>query len=111
MASTSGCGAWGWSWSRRRSTFNVIITSGLRAAGDVRFPVKVSALFVFVFGAGLAWLLGVKLGMGLVGVWIAYAADEWSRGLAMAARWYWLGWVPHARSTRRRILERRPPAG
>lgn len=91
-------------------TFNVIITSGLRAAGDARFPVKISALFVFVFGAGLAWLLGVKLGLGLVGVWIAYAADEWSRGLAMAARWYWLGWVPHARATRRRILRHTRPA-
>lgn len=88
-------------------TFNLIITSGLRAAGDVRFPVKVSAVVVFVCGAGLAWLLGVHLGMGLVGVWIGYTADEWGRGLAMAARWYWLGWVPHARATRRRILRQR----
>ena len=32
-------------------------------------------------GAGGPWLLGVHLGLGLVGVWIAYAADEWLRGL------------------------------
>lgn len=92
-------------------TFNVIINSGLRAAGDVRYPIKVSAVVVFVFGAGLAWLLGVKLGMGLVGVWIGYTADEWIRGLAMAARWYRLGWVPHARATRRRILRHRGATG
>lgn len=88
-------------------TFNVIITSGLRAAGDARFPVKVSAVSVFVFGAGLGWLLGVHLGWGLPGIWIGYAADEWARGLAMAARWYWLGWTPYARRTRLRILRHR----
>ena len=28
-----------------------------------------------------------RLGLGLVGVWIAMASDEWSRGLAMFLRW------------------------
>jgi len=36
--------------------------------------------------AGGAWLLGVHWGLGLAGVWIAYAADEWLRGLLMVAQ-------------------------
>ncbi|GAB2881867.1 MATE family efflux transporter [Uliginosibacterium flavum] len=85
-------------------SFNIVVTSGLRAAGDARFPVKVSVVSVFLFGVGLGWLLGVHFGMGLVGIWIGYAADECCRGLIMAVRWVWLGWVPHARNTRKRIL-------
>ncbi|MEN3109865.1 MATE family efflux transporter [Uliginosibacterium paludis] len=85
-------------------SFNTVVTSGLRAAGDARFPVKVSMVSVFLFGVGLAWLLGVHAGMGLVGVWIGYAADECSRGLTMLWRWHSLGWVPYARRARRRIL-------
>ncbi len=85
-------------------SFNTVVTSGLRAAGDARFPVKISMVSVFLFGVGLAWLLGVHAGLGLVGVWIGYAADECCRGLIMLWRWHSLGWVPHARRARRRIL-------
>jgi Na+-driven multidrug efflux pump len=53
--------------------------------------------------AGGSWLLGVHLGLGLVGVWIAYAADEWLRGLLMWRRWARLRWLPHARHSRRRL--------
>lgn len=88
---------------------NTVITSGLRATGDARFPVKISVFSVFVFGVGLAWLLGLHMGWGLVGIWVGYAADECCRGLCMAARWFWHGWVPHARQTRRRILTHMHP--
>ncbi|PAS97507.1 MAG: MATE family efflux transporter [Candidatus Dactylopiibacterium carminicum] len=93
-------------------TFNIVVTSGLRASGDARFPVKVSAVSVFVFGVGLAWLCGVHWGWGLAGIWVGYAADECCRGFAMAGRWMAGGWVQHARHTRRRILQhmKRPSA-
>lgn len=84
--------------------FNIVVTSGLRAAGDARFPVKISVISVFLFGVGLGWLLGVHFGMGLVGIWIGYAADECFRGFIMALRWRSLGWLSHARRTRKRIL-------
>ena len=35
----------------------------------------------------LAWFLGLHLGWGLVGIWLAFAADEWTRGLSMYWRW------------------------
>ncbi|AKJ26809.1 MATE family efflux transporter [Caldimonas brevitalea] len=88
-------------------TFNLVVINALRATGDARFPVAAGAASMLIVLAGGAWFLGVHLGLGLVGVWIAYAADEWLRGLTMAARWYRQGWVPHARATRRRLLRKR----
>ena len=84
-------------------TFNLVVINALRAAGDARYPVVAGAASMLVVLAGGSWLLGVKLGFGLVGVWVAYAADEWLRGLLMWRRWSRLAWVPYARSTRRRM--------
>lgn len=85
---------------------NVVLLGGLRAAGDVRFPVKFSVISNFVLMAGLSWVLGKYFGLGLLGIWIAYACDEWARGLIMAWRWYHLGWTATARRARRRIMTR-----
>lgn len=84
-------------------TFNLVVINALRAAGDARYPVQVGALSMAVVLAGGSWLLGIELGLGLAGVWIAYAADEWLRGLLMWRRWLRLQWVPHARASRRRL--------
>lgn len=83
-------------------TFNLVVINGLRAAGDARYPVAVGAVSMALVLGGGSWLLGLQLGWGLVGVWIAYAADEWLRGLLMWRRWARLRWVPHARASRRR---------
>jgi Na+-driven multidrug efflux pump len=84
-------------------TFNLVVINALRATGDARYPVQVGAASMAVVLAGGSWLLGSVLGWGLVGVWIAYAADEWLRGLLMWRRWVRLQWVPHARASRRRL--------
>ena len=85
-------------------TFNLVVINALRAAGDARYPVVTGAASMLIVLAGGSWLLGVELGLGLVGVWIAYAADEWLRGLLMWRRWAQLKWLPHARQSRRRLL-------
>ncbi len=87
--------------------FNLVVINSLRATGDARFPVAAGAVSLVVVMAGGGWLLGHVLGLGLVGVWIAYAADEWMRGLTMYIRWRRLGWVPAARATHRRIQRQR----
>ena len=84
-------------------TFNLVVINALRATGDARFPVVAGIASMVIIMAGGAWFLGVHLGWGLPGVWVAYAADEWVRGLTMAARWHRHGWVPHARRTHRRV--------
>ena len=70
---------------------------------DARFPVMAGALSMLLVLAGGSWLLGVVLGWGLPGVWIAYAADEWIRGLIMWRRWQTHAWVPHAKASRKRL--------
>ncbi|HWW72390.1 MAG TPA: MATE family efflux transporter, partial [Duganella sp.] len=84
-------------------TFNLVVINALRAAGDARFPVMAGALSMLLVLAGGSWLLGVGLGWGLIGVWIAYVADEWIRGLIMWRRWQTHAWVPHARASRKRL--------
>lgn len=84
-------------------TFNLVVINALRAAGDARYPVAAGAVSMLVVLAGGSWLLGKVLGLGLVGIWIAYAADEWIRGLLMWRRWATQGWVPHARGVHRRL--------
>jgi Na+-driven multidrug efflux pump len=88
-------------------TCNIVLINALRATGDARFPVVVGAGSMLLVMAGGSWLLGAHFGLGLVGVWIAYAADEWLRGVMMAWRWFGHGWVRSARSTRRRVIRQR----
>ncbi len=88
-------------------TFNLVVINALRATGDARFPVVFGVFSMFFVAVGLAWLLGIHFGLGLVGVWLGFAADEWVRGIAMYIRWRRHAWVPHARRTRRRIIKQR----
>ena len=78
-------------------TFNLVVINALRAAGDVRYPVVAGAVSMVVVLGGGSWWLGLHLGWGLPGVWIAYAADEWVRGLLMWRRWHSGAWLPYAR--------------
>jgi putative MATE family efflux protein len=91
-------------------TFNLVVINGLRAAGDTRFPVAAGAVsMVLVLGGG-SWLMGQHLGLGIAGIWIAYAADEWIRGLIMWWRWQYLHWLPHARTIIRQRRSSAQPA-
>ncbi|WP_233558126.1 MATE family efflux transporter [Alginatibacterium sediminis] len=67
--------------------FNLVFISGLKGAGDVAYPVKVGLICMWGVGVGLAWFLGLHLGWGVIGAWLAIGADEWVRGLIMTKRW------------------------
>jgi Na+-driven multidrug efflux pump len=80
---------------------NLVVLGALRSTGDVIFPVSTAIVsIVFVLGFGSLWL-GAHF--GLVGIWIAYAADEWIRGALMFRRWETHGWVTHARGIYQRL--------
>ena len=63
-----------------------VMPNALRAAGDVKYTMIVSIIFVFVFRVGFSWLLAVYLGYGAVAIWVAMAIDWVFRGLFFTVR-------------------------
>lgn len=53
------------------------LSSGLRAAGDVKFTMVVSVLSTIVVRLFLSYLLGIAFGMGVIGIALAMVCD-WS---------------------------------
>ncbi|MFC4322276.1 MATE family efflux transporter [Litchfieldia salsa] len=68
-------------------SFNAVVITSLRAAGDVNFPVFIGILSMWGVSVPLAYILGIHFELGLVGVWIAFMVDEWLRGGLMLWRW------------------------
>lgn len=60
---------------------------GLRSAGHVFWPMLIAAVSIWTFDVGLGYLLAIVLEIGVVGIWIAQATDEWIRGLLAAFQW------------------------
>ncbi|MEN2467564.1 MATE family efflux transporter [Ornithinibacillus sp. JPR2-1] len=73
--------------------FNLIMISSLRSAGDVKFPVYIGILVMWGISVTFAWFFGIFLGLGLIGIWIGFIADEWLRGVLMLRRWKQRNWV------------------
>ncbi|MBQ3601199.1 MAG: MATE family efflux transporter [Lachnospiraceae bacterium] len=71
---------------------NVVIINCLRAAGDVNFPVIMGIISMWGIGVVFSYVLGIQLRLGIVGVWIALAADEIFRGIIMFFRWKMCKW-------------------
>ena len=68
-------------------SFNIVLVRSLQAAGDVRFPTLVGIVSEWAVAVGLGYLLGVRFGLGLAGLWIAFALDENVRGTIFLFRW------------------------
>ncbi len=49
--------------------------NALRASGDVKFTMVVSVASMFIFRIGFSVVLGIYLGLGAIGVWIAMVLD------------------------------------
>ena len=90
--------------------FNVVVINSLRATGDVGFPIQMAVMSMWGVWVPLAWLLGLKLGLGLIGIWIAMATDEWLRGVLMYRRWKKRRWVESARRSRAHVVAGPDPA-
>jgi Na+-driven multidrug efflux pump len=84
-------------------TFNLVVINALRACGDARYPVMAGIASMVLILAGGSWLFAVVLGWGLTGIWIAYIADEWCRGMLMWMRWRSRAWVAHVRRVRQHL--------
>ena len=64
----------------------LVITSALQGAGDTKFPMY--STFIGIWGVRVlgTYILGMKLNMGLVGVWLSYALDVTVRGIILMIR-------------------------
>ncbi|MBV5113481.1 MATE family efflux transporter [Bacillus altitudinis] len=76
-------------------SFNMVIINSLRAAGDAKFPVYMAMISMWGIGLPIAYLLGIQLEMGLIGVWISFIVDEWVRGIFMYRRWRSRVWAEY----------------
>ncbi len=73
-------------------TNNMIVGGSLRGSGDARYVSLVSVLLTWGIAIPLAYLLALRLHLGLVGVWLAMISDELSRGLMNYRRWQTGAW-------------------
>lgn len=77
-------------------TVNMILVNALRASGDAKFPLWVGIFTMIGMSLSLGYLFVFKLDMGLAGIWLAIAADEWIRAIIMSLRWRSRAWEKHA---------------
>ncbi len=63
-------------------------TASLRAAGDVKYPMVMSIVSMWVFRFGGAYLLSTVMGFGAVGIWVSMSMLDWGfRAIIYALRW------------------------
>ena len=60
---------------------SVIVAQALRGAGDTRATLVVTFAGIWVMRVGLGYILGILLGWGLFGMWIAWYADFMVRAI------------------------------
>lgn len=77
-------------------TMNIVIISSLRAAGDAKFPLIIGAFSMVLMSLPLGYFFVFHLNMGLPGIWLAIATDEWTRAVIMYFRWKSRAWGKYA---------------
>jgi len=60
---------------------------GLKSAGYVFRPMIINFFSIWLINVGLGYLCTVPFGLGIVGLWIGQATEEWFRGLMNALQW------------------------
>ena len=63
-----------------------VITNALQGAGDTRFPMYSTFLGIWGIRLGIGYILAIPFGLGLKGVWYAYALDLTIRGILLLIR-------------------------
>jgi len=65
----------------------VVISSALQGAGETRFPMYLTVIGIWGIRIVGVYVLGIRFGWGLLGVWISYATDIVFRGSLLL--WYY----------------------
>lgn len=64
-----------------------VLPNMLRACNDVRFTMVLSIFSMFCFRIGFSYIIGVNMGYGAIGVWIAMVMDWIFRVICFVARY------------------------
>ena len=70
-----------------------VLPNMLRACNDVRFTMVLSIFSMFMFRIGFSYIIGVNMGYGAIGVWIAMVLDWIFRVICFVSRYlsgHWL---------------------
>ena len=72
---------------------NILCVNFLRATGDAVYPFIIGLIFMWGVATVGGYVLGVTLGFGLVGMWIAFTMDESIRAALFWRRWQSRRWM------------------
>jgi len=70
-----------------------IISGALKGAGDAKYVAFVAFLTVGILRPGLAWVFAYPMGLGLIGIWFAFLADQIFRLILNFARFVTGKWM------------------
>ncbi len=79
---------------------NIWACNTLRATGDITYAFYVGLVVQWFVGVGFGYLFGITLGLGLIGMWVAFAMDENIRGYIFVRRWNAFKWANKSFVTR-----------
>ncbi|MDG5856493.1 MATE family efflux transporter [Clostridium beijerinckii] len=72
-----------------------ILSSGLKGAGDTRYTMLTAFIGMWIFRIFAGYILGIVLGIGILGIWIAMYIDWIVRGLMYCFRLRGNNWLKH----------------
>ena len=64
-----------------------VLPNMLRACNDVKFTMVIAIFSMFVFRIGFSYIIGVNMGMGAIGVWLAMLMDWAFRVICFIGRY------------------------
>jgi Na+-driven multidrug efflux pump len=73
-------------------SINLVLVNALRAAGDSSFIAYMGFISMVCVSLSLGYVFAFQLNLGLAGIWLALAADEWLRGIVFWFRWRSRAW-------------------
>lgn len=66
---------------------NLVFGQALKTSGDAIFPTIIGAIFMYICMVFGTYIFGIRMGMMVVGAYIAMASDECIRAILMFIRW------------------------
>lgn len=70
----------------------MVVRNGLRGVGDTKWILGITIVGCYAIRLPLAWVFGINMGLGLVGIWWALMLEIAVRGLLFLARFRWGAW-------------------